>query len=402
MSKTYVKQWKHAGSIIRQRRNGFQVETNLDGKRRRHTEKSLAAAKAYAERKRVEVKNRGTVAVALDSRQTRDALDALHLLTSEIDEQSLRRPRATPLAEAARFWLTHNRPRGGTVSVQSLLSDFLEQKLKLNRRPTTIRELENKIGRFAKDLDGRQVHTVTATEIEAWLDANTTTASTRNKYKRLLHGFFRFAKRKGYLEQNPVADIESAIEDERQTEIYSVPQVESMLNAAQATAPDTVPVLAIGLFAGLRPGEIAGLDWADVNLAQRHILVRPETAKKRRRRLVTISDNLLAWLSPLHKVEGPISPPDITLRRGRAKILKAAEIARWIPDGLRHSFGSYHVAMHQDAGKTAFEMGHLNTAILYNHYRDLVSKQEAEKYWAIMPQVTSRQEPRQSLSSGRA
>jgi len=44
-----------------------------------------------------------------------------------------------------------------------------------------------------------------------------------------------------------------------------------------------------------------------------------------------------------------------------------------------------HLAMNQDAAKTALEMGHLDIALLYNHYRDLVKPSEAKQYWKIAP-----------------
>tara|TARA_Y100001934_G_scaffold186713_1_gene220328 strand:- start:448 stop:618 length:171 start_codon:yes stop_codon:yes gene_type:complete len=52
---------------------------------------------------------------------------------------------------------------------------------------------------------------------------------------------------------------------------------------------------------------------------------------------------------------------------------------------MRHSFASYHLAYHQSADKTALEMGHRDTQMLYRHYRSVVSKDEAAKFWKIEP-----------------
>jgi len=389
--KTYDDQWNHAGSIVRQRGKAYQVETNHNGRRVRKTFPTLGEAKTYAEQKRVEVKNRGNLAFALSETQLQDALEALDILHGKGDGKSLAKPRGTPLAESARFWVQHNKPHGGTLSLSALLSEYIAAKRKLNRREATIWEIENKLGNVVSHFKDRLAHTVTNAELEAWLDANTGTPNTRNKYKRLLFGLFRFAKKKHLVEVNPAADIETAAEDERPTEIYTVDEVDRMLGKAVGLSEgghiplDTVPALCVGLFAGLRPTELAALDWRSIHFDQRHILVTAGSAKKRRRRYVKISDNLVAWLLAYRKESGPVCPADITFRRARAKIVREARLSKWISDGLRHSFGSYHVAMHGDAGKTAFEMGHLNAELLYEHYRELVSENDAKRYWNIHP-----------------
>ncbi|MEI8140617.1 MAG: hypothetical protein WCI03_12210, partial [bacterium] len=51
-----------------------------------------------------------------------------------------------------------------------------------------------------------------------------------------------------------------------------------------------------------------------------------------------------------------------------------------------NSFGSYLLAHNEDAPKTALQMGHSHVDVLFNHYRNLVKKSEAGKYWEIVPQ----------------
>ena len=55
-------------------------------------------------------------------------------------------------------------------------------------------------------------------------------------------------------------------------------------------------------------------------------------------------------------------------------------------NGFRHSFGSYPLAMHDDAALTAREMGHMSTSMVYGHYDNhQVIKEEAERYFSIRP-----------------
>ena len=390
MSASYRRKWFHAGAIIRQRGNSFQVEINQHGKRHRSTVETLAEAKSYAESKGLELKNRGAQAFILTDKTRVDALAAMELLDG-----------ATSLENAARFWLRHNRPAGASVTMQELLKLFITTKLRANRRPDTLIELENKLGRFAGvdlkdkrngeerhisgDFETRQVHTITITEIERWLNDHTETPRNRNKYRTLFHGLFQYAVKMRLLDINPVAAIERSTEDETMPECYSVGEVEKLLRTAEHQAPELIPYLATGFFAGLRPSEAAKLDWGKVDIVNRIITLDAAITKKRRMRHATMSDNLLAWLLPYRRNEGSMIPEHHRFLKLWATLIKESELTRVIPSGLRHTFASMHLALHESADKTSHQMGHRKDDVLFEHYRKLVSRQEAENFWGILP-----------------
>ena len=55
---------------------------------------------------------------------------------------------------------------------------------------------------------------------------------------------------------------------------------------------------------------------------------------------------------------------------------------------MRHSFGSYWYALTGDSLRTASLLGHKsNDQVLFDHYRALTTKAEAEKYFAIIPKL---------------
>ena len=95
-----------------------------------------------------------------------------------------------------------------------------------------------------------------------------------------------------------------------------------------------------------------------------------------------MSDNCVAWRKL--GAELPIANlPD----RWNA-LLKAAKtkrgIDKWPQDCLRHSFCSYYLAHHEDAAKTALQAGHTES-VLFQHYRKMVRREDAEKFWNIFP-----------------
>jgi integrase len=146
-----------------------------------------------------------------------------------------------------------------------------------------------------------------------------------------------------------------------------------------------LPYIALALFAGLRSAELMRLDGKDVNFEERAVVVGQQVAKKRSRRVVEMCDALYAWLIPLKPLKGAIVdtrefPDNLDALKG------AAEIESWPHNGLRHSFGSYHLAFRGDAVKTAQQMGHRSSDVVHNHYKALVLKTDAEKFWSLKPE----------------
>ena len=138
-----------------------------------------------------------------------------------------------------------------------------------------------------------------------------------------------------------------------------------------------IPYLAIGLFAGVRPLEIQRLQQQDIT--DQYIEITAAKAKTRKRRLVSLSNNLKLWL----RLGGDLPP--INKPKRLSRILQKAGL-EWKPDIMRHSYASYHLAFHQSADKTALEMGHRDTQMLFRHYRELVTKKDAIEYWNIQPE----------------
>ena len=124
---------------------------------------------------------------------------------------------------------------------------------------------------------------------------------------------------------------------------------------------------------------------ANISYADREIELKGRQTKTRLRRFVDISDNCLAWF----KLGGKMPLPNLN-HRWHALIAEAKKemgFDRWPHDCLRHSFCSYYLAAHENAAKTAMQAGHTES-ILFKHYRKLVKKEQAEKFWNIYPDKT--------------
>jgi len=203
---------------------------------------------------------------------------------------------------------------------------------------------------------------------------------TRNNFRRVLIVAFNFAKERGYCVGNPAETSAKAKVIESAIGILTVEQTARLLESATA---ELLPYIAIGAFAGLRRAELERLDWKEIDLQSNLIEVTASKAKSARRRFVKIQPNLTRWLHPYAQLSGNVTPPNYRELLDSAR--EAAGITEWPQNALRHSFASYRLARFNDAAALALELGHTNSNLVFQHYRQLVKPKQAERYWKIAP-----------------
>ena len=265
---------------------------------------------------------------------------------------------------------TAPRPLGEIVSI------YLASLKTRAFRKNTIKQARSNLNQLASKYGALDTNTITPTHLEQWFAQRKWTRSTIDGVIAKIGPFFTWCVREGYCESNPCKAVKRPRSDDSTPSIFTLPETRKLLQTALRHDPGMIPYLAIGLFAGIRPLEIQRLTRADIS--DRYIEIKAAKAKTRKRRLVSLSDNLKEWLS----LGGDL--PLANKRKRLARLLKLAQIT-WQPDIMRHSFASYHLAMHSSADKTAFELGHRDSKMLFAHYRELVTQEAAQSYWAIRP-----------------
>ena len=153
-------------------------------------------------------------------------------------------------------------------------------------------------------------------------------------------------------------------------------------------SPQIAPCIALAAFAGLRAEEILRLDWSDIERRPGFIEVAAHKAKTATRRIVPIADSLSRWLA-IAPING-----DRVWPHSKAYFFEAlrnaasdAEIT-WKQNALRHSFTSYRLAELQDVNRVALEAGN-SPQMIFRHYRELATPQQAKTWFAIAPESAS-------------
>jgi len=401
-----IKTYEHGGISIRELRpelpegggGYFQVDAMRNGKRERLGFDTLAKAKTHAAILSTKIENEGTAVLSLSNASRLDAVEAMKALRGKAS-----------LLDAAAFWMRHNGGEDG-VTVEEAGRRWLAELRRQGCRPTTIRARTFMVDSIVRFMGKKPVAAVTRGDLEKWMEGKT--GQTWDTYRRTARALLQYATEEKLADYNVAAALRPVRADEKLPVPFTVAAVSDILRTAEKYAPEVVPVLAVQFFCGLRPTEALGLRWEHVDFKSKTIRVLPETSKVRRTRIVSpISAAALAWLAPYRKTRGPIGittpsqqsyfmhrkpcGPDY-VQKGvpiaerqpdqRPKGLLAAAGVDWIQDGPRKTFASAHYALHGDAAKLASILGHTGGHdVLFRHYRGLMKKGEARRFFAIRP-----------------
>jgi integrase len=350
----------------------FVVDLGMTGAnhRERKTFDTKQEADVFAEQARIAKQNEGTAAFSLSPDERAEASQSLELL----------RPHEVGLLTVAQYYLKHVIAFKTAPPIKDIVDQMIADAKSNNRRERTVSDLEDRLKLFAVDFGEQRLNDLTVADIEDWVDDENWGHRTRINYLTKISQLFNYAVSRSWVDENIVERIDRPNAEETEPGILTVPQAQSLLE--HAAKHHLLPYIATGLFAGLRSAELLRLKGDAVNLKERCIVVGADVAKKRSRRVVEFNDTLHSWLEICSFGKSEIVNA-AEFRDNLDSLRAAAGIEKWPHNGLRHSFASYHLAMYGDPVRTATLMGHRDSNVMHQHYKALVLKSEAEKYWAL-------------------
>ena len=355
-------------------KTGWMVACQVNGERIRETFETKVEAEDKANEIRTQVENEGRAAFSLPASIRTEAVRGVEKL----------RPHNATITEAIDFYVEHVLKYRTAPTITEIIEKLLADAASNQRRERTIKDLRHRLTTFAKTYGNQRIAEITREELKDWLNDPALAARSRINYAVKLSQLWNYAIANGWVEHNIPASLPRPNAEDTEPEIFTVQQVAKLLE--HAAAYDLLAYVALGLFAGLRSAEINRLDWSNVKLAERRIIVGAAVAKKRSRRVVEMSDTLAAWLIICAKVKGPVVPLDSnrTLYARLAKLATAAGLKGWPDNGLRHSCATYSLALTGDAVRVAYQLGN-SADMIHRHYKALVTKADAERFWQLRP-----------------
>jgi integrase len=346
----------------------------VDGKRVQKQFPSRDAAQAWLSKEKKDVANHGGKVFVPPNERT-EYLQARAKLAAI----------GATVMQAADYFIKHQPRKVRTLA--EAIAECVIAKRTANKRARYIEGLEAYLNMFARGRGDVGIHTITSPDIETWFasrgEQNGTLASNLGR----LSALFKFCVRRGYCEVNPCDTIERVHVDHGTPKILTVDECAKLLAACQSVRPDLLGYVALSLFAGVRPEEIGKLQWSDVDLDNKRVVIDEKIAKKRRRRITTLPDTAIAWLALCERKGGVAPWQRNTLGSIMRRTRKAAGV-KWCQDILRHTAASHLMAKHQDAAFVANQLGN-SPQILLTNYRALVTPQEDAKFWALLPETVA-------------
>ncbi|MCC6820676.1 MAG: hypothetical protein IT579_08105 [Verrucomicrobia subdivision 3 bacterium] len=164
--------------------------------------------------------------------------------------------------------------------------------------------------------------------------------------------------------------------------IFSPDQCETLMQYVQQSEPDSMAWFVVCLFSGVRPHEADKLTWDSIKGDK--IVIDAAASKVRRRRIVGMKPNAKSWLAFAHSIGSRLPLPHATRRKSVRRVRDALKLKAWPVDVLRHTCASYWIADVRDVARVALELGN-SPSVLLRHYMELVSHEDAAKFWQIYP-----------------
>jgi integrase len=372
-------------------RNGvtsWRVDGRLHGIRVRRnfkTREEAAAEKAALELQAEQAASGlRSVTTCLTNDQVRDAEAAFRRLAGE--------PHS--LAEYLDYALANYREAAREVPLAVAVDEYVATKSKEHEQTLLserqLRSIKYELETFKTRFPASMLAQFSPASLIAYFERGAPSLKTYNNRRGLLSTFFNFAFRKDWIAANPIEKTPyHRIRHRRGSATTITAEEASRLMAYVETFREgvLVPYFALCLFAGIRPcvlfGEITKLRPEQVRLDTGVIHIEPEVSKVRMKRLVTIQPNLAAWLRAYPLNSFPIIPDNA--QKIRHRVFAAFGLTH---DILRHTYISMFVAKFRSMGEAALQAGN-SESIIRKHYLDLKNKDEAERFFCIVPQRCS-------------
>lgn len=388
----------------------------VPGRREMHQRKTKVEAERLAEDRMLALRQHGTEFSKIPATAQKQAA----LAWGELDARNKEKHLDLNFLDVFRAGLRTLSPAGGPKTVSGVLAELTESKESRvaagSLDPSTVHDFKVRGARIAKVFGERMVGAITRADVADWLKdlqrdgsqfgGKLSPRSVRN-YRNTLSEVFRHAKARRYCSENPFEQFtredlkglggEANDRSLGEINILEVAEARNLLKAAHATKDvGLLGSTILRLFCGVRTTEVCRLDWSEVHwLEERPFVHIPlGKAKKRRVRLIEIPENALAWLKVCDPpARGPIIPGTGDSKKDTkayckrfGRVAKAAKITAWENNDTRHSFGSYHFALHGNALETSRQLGHKQSdEVLFAHYRALVRPEQAMEFFGLVP-----------------
>lgn len=371
----------------------FVLDYHEDGKRQRPSFGTLKEARKAAEDSAERLARGDSKTLVLQGNARLEYSRALELLSplgvtldvaaaAFAQANSLLNNKGT-LVDAVKYYASTHGADMKPIRTAELIEDLIRTREGNNASYTHLKDLRFRLKEFARAFPC-EVHLIRPAQVQDFLTLLKLSPRSKNNYRTCISNLFGHARLRNHAPKDfdPLENIPWAKQAEGEVEIYSPEELKIMLENVRS---EMVPYMTIAAFAGLRQAEISRLDWNEIK--DDHIVILGENAKTRTKRHVPVLPNLAAWLRPYRQQTGAV----VTFKNVPNEIWKLTRNCKVTSkhNGLRHSFGSYRLAIVRDPAALAYDMGN-TPKMIFKHYRKVVTEAEALRWFALYPDAAGK------------
>lgn len=230
--------------------------------------------------------------------------------------------------------------------------------------------------------------------------------SKRTQIRRIstLRSFFKFLMKQGYIQVNPMEDIDSPKQDKKLPTSLTYEQIQNLLNqpeTSQYLGFRDRTIMELFYSSGLRVSELVSLDRSDLDLENLQVKLK---GKGKKERLIPITQNASKWIknylehpqrhqnSPQHLKEqdskavflnkwGQRLTTRSVDRKFRIYLLQSGLPTDVTPHTIRHTIATHWLENGMDLKTIQVLLGHssLSTTSIYTHVSSSLKKEVYDK-----------------------
>ena len=358
------------------------------------TDEGLREVKKAAEQKEREKKEHG----ARFGSMSTDEKQAIELWRAYRDECMREACEPLPMVDVIKKALEMVRVESISPIFREVLHGYVRNMEHSGNKEEHMNHTRQRVKKIEAVLGEMRACHITPAMLEAFLDGlkgkkgGACALGTRKQYIVLLKAIFSVAVNRKQVKENPACALEKPKIERGEPEILTVETCRAIMRYAMEKACDFIPTLALNLFCGVRPEEIARSKYGNLKTIGDGEIYIPHSIAKTRARHTPLR-NAAAWIDYAKEQgismeqEEYIIPSDGKNRANRyAKFLERVtrDSGVVIPkDSMRHTAASMLSVLH-GAAAASIELGH-TVAVHNEHYRQAVTKEEAKAFFEITP-----------------